>query len=479
MSNNIYDIFISYRRGDTTDKAEHLCTLLEKYYEDRVSFDKENLQGTFDIELAKRIDACTDFILVVGKNSLNYKKPFISEDVDLYNFLAKASIDEFEKKLLELGVSKKLDFFRIEIARALQQKGRGINIIVVAPYSDAEFDFSKLLLPPDIEQVLREEAVFYHIHKDAHFKDIRHKLYTKLKTKRGQIYNEHSDDEKKVLYKIRVNRTCWLYLDDEKIQQLEANKITKILLSEGEYLRRVEAVDNKDVYDEKELILSGSSKLETIVLNCSDVNEKIETLRLDDNLKNQHEYVDLGLSVKWATCNIGANKPEECGDYFSWGETKPKEKYTWETYKYSKGSKYALTKYCSKSKYGNDGFIDTKTILDLEDDAARMNWGEAWRMPTKAEQDELREKCEWVWRSQNGVKGYKVIGPNGNSIFLPASGVMKEKGLCLSDSGNLWSSELLAYSPYNVYDIGFYSDDVMKNVSHRYCGQSIRPVYNS
>ena len=108
-----------------------------------------------------------------------------------------------------------------------------------------------------------------------------------------------------------------------------------------------------------------------------------------------------------------------------------------------------------------------------------MNWGEAWRMPTKAEQDELREKCEWVWRSQNGVKGYKVIGPNGNSIFLPASGVMKEKGLCLSDSGNLWSSELLAYSPYNVYDIGFYSDDVMKNVSHRYCGQSIRPVYNS
>ena len=193
---NKYDIFISYRREDTTDKAEHLCTLLEKYYEDRVSFDKENLQGTFDIELAKRIDACTDFILVVGKNSLNYKKPFISEDVDLYNFLAKASIEDFEKKLLELGVSKKLDFFRIEIARALQQKDRGINIIVVAPFSDAGFDFSKLLLPPDIEQVLREEAVFYHIHKDAHFKDIRHKLYTKLKTKRGQIYNEHNDDER-------------------------------------------------------------------------------------------------------------------------------------------------------------------------------------------------------------------------------------------------------------------------------------------
>ncbi len=473
---NKYDIFISYRREDTTDKAEHLCTLLEQKYEGRVSFDKENLQGTFDIELAKRIDACTDFILVVGKNSLNYKKPFIPEDVDLYNFLAKASIDEFEKKLLELGVNKKLDFFRIEIARALQQKGRGINIIVVAPFSDAGFDFSKLLLPPDIEQVLREEAVFYHIHKDAHFKDIRYKLYTKLKTNIEQIYNEHSSDEKKVLYKVRVNRACWLYLDDEKIQQLEANKITKISLPEGEYLRKVVTIDDESICDEKELILLGTSKLETIVLNCSDVDKKIESKKIEDNLENQHEFVDLGLSVKWATCNVGANKPEECGDYFAWGETETKEQYTWETYKYSKGSKYSLTKYCQKSKYGDNGFIDNKTILDADDDAARINWGKAWRMPTKAEQNELREKCEWVWRSQNGVKGYKVIGPNGNSIFLPASGVMKEKGLCLSDSGNIWSSEVLAYSPYNVYDIGFYSDDVIKNVSHRYCGQSIRPV---
>ena len=182
-----YDIFISYRRQDTADKAEHLCTLLERYYNGQVSFDKENLDGTFDIELAKRIDTCTDFILVVGKNSLNYdRSAFSREEVALYNFFANASIIEFEKKLSELQ-GKPLDFFRIEIARALARKKK-VNIIAVAPYSDNEFDFAKLELPSDIANVIRQEAVFYHLHKDAYFKEIVPKIKEKIKS--STIWNK-------------------------------------------------------------------------------------------------------------------------------------------------------------------------------------------------------------------------------------------------------------------------------------------------
>ena len=191
---------------------------------------------------------------------------------------------------------------------------------------------------------------------------------------------------------------------------------------------------------------------------------------------NGHEYVDLGLSVKWATCNVGASAPEEYGDYFAWGEVEPKEYYDWSTYKY--GSDYdELTKYCNDSYYGKDGFTDNKTVLDPEDDAATVNWGGAWRMPTKAEQDELRNNCTWTWTTQNGVNGYKVVGPNGNSIFLPAAGYMYEGTLYYAGSyGNYWSSSLRTDIPGYAYSVGFGSDFVAWRSDGRLNGRSVRPV---
>ena len=93
------------------------------------------------------------------------------------------------------------------------------------------------------------------------------------------------------------------------------------------------------------------------------------------------------MSVKWATCNVGATKPEEYGDYFAWGETDPKSTYDWSTYKYCNGSSSTLTKYNTDNSQGT---VDNKTTLDLSDDAARANWGDSWRMPTDAELTELR-----------------------------------------------------------------------------------------
>ena len=134
-----------------------------------------------------------------------------------------------------------------------------------------------------------------------------------------------------------------------------------------------------------------------------------------------HEYVDLGLpsGTLWATCNVGADTPEGYGDYFAWGETAPKESYTWQTYRWCNGYFNTMTKYCTSSDYGS---IDDKTELDPEDDAAYVNWGSSWRIPTTEQQQELRNECTWTWTERNGVSGKLVTGPNGNTIFLPAAG---------------------------------------------------------
>ncbi len=200
---------------------------------------------------------------------------------------------------------------------------------------------------------------------------------------------------------------------------------------------------------------------DTVYIECPETPEN------PDVPGETHEYVDLGLpsGLKWATCNVGANSPEDYGYYFAWGEVEPKTAYYWDTYKYYDDSN--LTKYTSN---------DSKTVLDPEDDAATVNWGGAWRMPTKAEQDELRNNCTWDWTTQNGVNGYKVTGPNGNSIFLPAAGYKYEGSLGAGSYGYYWSSSLGTDSPVIAYYVYFGSDNVGWDYDTRNYGLSVRPV---
>ncbi len=193
-------------------------------------------------------------------------------------------------------------------------------------------------------------------------------------------------------------------------------------------------------------------------------------------VENGHSWVDLGLSVKWATMNVGANKPEEYGDYFAWGETQPKDDYDWGTYKWCNGSYNTLTKYNTNSSYGT---VDNKTTLDLSDDAARANWGGSWRMPTTEEQDELHNNCTWTLTTRNGVKGYKVTSKsNGNSIFLPAAGYCYSSSLYFEDRyGVYWSSSLYTDSPLAADNMGFFISSFWDwNDKYRDCGFSVRPV---
>ena len=189
----------------------------------------------------------------------------------------------------------------------------------------------------------------------------------------------------------------------------------------------------------------------------------------------EYQAVDLGLSVKWATFNVGATKPEEYGGYYAWGETEEKSDYSWSTYKWCNGSYKTMTKYCTDSYYGTD---DNKTILDPGDDVAHVKWGDCWRMPTSDELKELKNNCTWTWTTQNGVNGYKVTSKtNGNSIFLPAAG--DHYGANFYDSGNngnYWSNSLVGSSNYGAYGLVFDSSGYDWGGYDRCYGRSVRPV---
>mgnify|MGYP002625682824 CR=1 FL=1 len=177
---------------------------------------------------------------------------------------------------------------------------------------------------------------------------------------------------------------------------------------------------------------------------------------------DNHEWVDLGLpsGTLWATCNVGANSPEEYGDYFAWGETEPKDYYYWSTYKWCNGSQNSLTKYCTSSSYGYNGFVDNKTELDPEDDAAYVNWGSSWRMPSIAQWNELFSNCTTRWTQMNGVNGQLVTGPNGNFLFFPAAGSRWEGSLNeVGSFGRYWSRTLSSIYSNETFIRYFESED--------------------
>lgn len=160
-------------------------------------------------------------------------------------------------------------------------------------------------------------------------------------------------------------------------------------------------------------------------------NNESPNMNESDDSYNGHEYVDLGLpsGTLWATCNVGATTPEGYGNYYAWGETETKDIYDWSTYKWCNGNYKQLTKYCRKSHYGDNGFTDELTHLQLSDDAARANWGGDWRMPTKAEWQELLNFTTHMEMTRNGVKGRLFIGSNGATLFLPAAGYREDGSL--------------------------------------------------
>jgi len=202
---------------------------------------------------------------------------------------------------------------------------------------------------------------------------------------------------------------------------------------------------------------------------------------------NGYGYVDLGLpsGTLWATMNVGASTPEGYGDHYAWGETTTKETYGWSTYRYCNGSN-RLTKYCSNSSWGDNGFTDNLTTLEASDDAATANWGSGWRMPTETEMYELKNNCTVTGSTQNGVNGLLFTGPNGNSIFLPAAGNRHYEVAFAAGAGSYgyywssslnWSSSPNANLPYCAWILNILSNGgYYMSAPARDEGNSVRPV---
>ena len=288
----------------------------------------------------------------------------------------------------------------------------------------------------------------------------------------------------------------------------ESKEITKTVLPTNATEQTVLLYSSNDsvvkVDQEAGTVLGVAEGTVTITGYASNGLSATCTITVKGAAEQQPKYVDLGLGVKWATCNVGATKPEEPGDYFAWGETTPyyesgyaisaypvwmpgKEAgYDWPSYKWCNGSWNNLNKYCTDSYYG---YVDYNTILDPEDDAATAVLGEPWRMPTKADWDELLNpaNCEWVWTTEGNMAGYRVTsripGYTTQSIFLPAAGERYE--MTIQDVGEYaqyWSSSLEEQSPSRAWARNIYEDCHLEDLDSnwfdmdRCYGLSVRPV---
>lgn len=197
-----------------------------------------------------------------------------------------------------------------------------------------------------------------------------------------------------------------------------------------------------------------------MAVSCSDDDD--DTYYVADEYATDyidgHGAVDMGLSVMWASCNVGASSPSAYGRYFAWGEIKTKDEYTEDNSSYEGASMSDIAGYSSY-------------------DVATANWGDSWRMPTLDECQELIDRCTWEWATEGGHKGYLVTGPSGNSMFIPAGGWYYGSSLNYAgSSGNYWTGTVDDDDTQHSYSMDFSSDTYTTSLSYRRYGETIRPV---
>ena len=272
-----------------------------------------------------------------------------------------------------------------------------------------------------------------------------------------------------------------IYIDGKEVGKTPKS-INEILIGQHEIKL------TKDGYVEhSELVTIAKNKREQIKISLNAINnmsivpQQLTTPSIVFDVSgsyNGHDYVDLGLpsGTLWATCNIGASSPENCGNYFAWGEVGAKAIYNWNTYKYCYGIQYHLTKYCNN---GKDGRVDNLTELQSIDDAASVNWGNGWCMPNKSQWKELKDNTTCTWITKNGMSGMLFTAKNGKSVFLPASGYQLESNIYDTGSeGYYWSDSISTDSNSTHgqcfrFDSNYYYNTSMVT---RINGLSVRPV---
>lgn len=312
MMNLIYDIFISYRRKETADKAEHLFTLFEhEGYKGRVSFDRENLDGRFDVEILRRLDNCKDFIVILSPETLSTLK---EEDTGWYHRLAYCSIDEFSHLEMEMkNAGRNLDFVRLEIARAL---AKGKHVIPIVPINSLTYNFDNLELTDDICLLTKQHAERYQDTKDFLFKDILPKIVKRLKSRP----QKHSRVKSAIIMVLSVIFMIGLagLIKWSKEKDVFQNCYTQ---SEFEkfvqktYFFRSECVDSLSCF---ETLLQNKTpindalntgKNDSIRINWSD-DCSLKQLRILKKMINNMMFVEKGTFIMGSKNPVGLENPE-------------------------------------------------------------------------------------------------------------------------------------------------------------------------
>lgn len=312
---------------------------------------------------------------------------------------------------------------------------------------------------------------------------------------------------------IVTKSSCDSNTDGEVTVADVTNTANKVLGKVAAEKQVVTAEDLNSVLSDINTKLASNTEELRILKEClSSIAEKVGAKTPEEIIEDEkytgHEYVDLGLSAKWATCNVGAVNPEDLGLYFAWGETtgytsdiSDGHSFDWTSLKYCLGTTYEgpFSKYVISSSYGT---IDNKTVLESTDDAATVSWGDSWRIPTATELQELIDNCYWEWTSNynsTGVTGYIVYKVKSNSdkgvqktsgstkttvgsyttndthIFLPAAGKRSSNGIYdVRSSAGYWSNTLNTGA--TVYYISFNSSNVGRYSSYRSYGLSVRAI---
>ena len=462
-----YDIFISYRRKDAqgSDKGVHIARTIKQYleikgYKGRVFFDYSELSNEdFDKRILSVIRQAKVFISVLTPDSM-------------------------------LRCVNDGDWVRRELLEAYNNK---LQMIFINP------DGREISFPGGFPEELSFVKTRNHltVHMDSSFERDMDDLIEKHIAP-VSAPSDGSNSGKYAKVRVRTDHDCIIKRFDEEIGSANVGEYSIVYLPKGKHritfissARRevmaeithevtdleyeglmevkLDDVYRKFVEDEekrhkreqyREVLKKSWIWIGIVMVFAVVVGVFMPGLETKSGTINGYEYVDLGLpsGLKWATCNVGASSPEEYGDYYAWGEIETKSEYDESN---SKTIGKSMSDISGNSMY----------------DVARAKWGGSWRMPTKAELEELDSKCEWQWITLNGNKGYKVTGPNGNSIFLPAAGVRRGSSLeSAGEYGNFWSSAPYESYDYRAYDLDFDSSTHTVDWLYRHDGRSVRPV---
>lgn len=460
-----YDVFISYSRKDTAI-ADKICKTFDSvgitYF-----IDRQGIGGGFEFPevLANAILDSKIVLYLASENS--YKSKFTNSELTFaFNEKPKNSILPYIIDGSNMPTGLRFVFSSINWRTKETHPIETVllkDILLLLGKSEAEIKtlFQNIVKDEELErkhkaeEQKRKEAERIRIEEERKKEEAR-KLKEELR------YVKKQEENSTQSYNVT--------LENAGANKLAVVKVVKECMGIG-------LVEAKFIVDNTPIIITEKALKNEAVMLKRAIEEAgaVVTIKLTQSsmMHNGHEYVDLGLpsGLKWATCNVGAIKPQEYGDYFAWGETTPKQSYVESNYKWYKksffGGAYKLTKYKD----------ERESLLEYTDDAARVNWGGKWRMPTRTEQDELRNHCTWEWTTLNGEKGYKVISKkNGNSIFLPAAGRRCNNLFKAGSDGDYWSSSLNTSNSSYAYDLTFYSGSVDRNYNSRYLGRSVRAV---